>query len=352
MKKLYRLFLLLAGIVVSTSCGEDEYTYSAPETLNVVKTDLYFKSVGGTGSIEIKTDRELEASSSVDWCTVSVSGSVITAVSSENISIESRACTITVSDGTLTSLVAVYQEGLACTIDTSNLKSAYSNIGGSAFITVDSTSPYTITIPQNATSWLSYTEDEAGKVTFTFTANTTGGPRGASVAVVSGSKKTLLSILQYDQQDILGAWKATYSDGQDLFTEQIEITNQGDGTLNLNFEELAPGVSPIYNCTFKDGVLKIKNGTAQGRFSGFYLFNILLSTDNYIAWSPNYSYSGSANVTEDGTFNIKFADDGSWSDKVISGMLLEAFSTPTPTGNGDQGSLNIYFDLILQKIRP
>lgn len=349
MKKLYRLFLLLAGIVVTTSCGEDEYTYSAPEALNVVKTDLYFKSAGGTGSIEIKTDRELKATSSVDWCTVSVSGSVITAKSIENTSIESRAGTITVSDGALTSLVAVYQEGLACSIDTSNLKSINSNSAGSAFITVDSSSPYTIVISQNATSWLSYTEDEAGKVIFTFTANTTGAPRGASVAIVSGSKKVLLPIFQYEQQDFVGIWKAMYSDGADLFEEQIEITSPGDGMLNLNFGALAPSVSPIFNCTFKDGALKIKNATAQGRYASFYLFNVVFSADNYVSWGPNYTYSGFASITEDGTFNMKFANDGSWPGKVINGIGLEAFSTSTPSGAGDEGTLAVYFDLILQK---
>ena len=54
MKKLYSLFLLLMGLLCLTSCGDDDYTYTAPETLNVTKADLYFTSSGGTGIIEIK----------------------------------------------------------------------------------------------------------------------------------------------------------------------------------------------------------------------------------------------------------------------------------------------------------
>ena len=149
--------MLLIGLICFTSCGDDDYAYTAPETLDVTKADLYFKSPGGTGSIEITTNRELQATSSVDWCTVSVSGGVVTAKATENPAIESRAGTITVSDGVLTSLVAVYQEGLVCIIDTSHLKSANDNSAGSTFINVDSSSPFTVTIPEDATSCHSYT---------------------------------------------------------------------------------------------------------------------------------------------------------------------------------------------------
>ena len=108
--------------------------------MNVTKADLYFTSSGGTGNIEIKSNNGLQATSSVDWCTVSVSGGVIAAKVAENTSIESRAGTITVSDGVLTSLVAVYQEGLACTIDTSTLKIVNDTGVNSSYITIDSSS--------------------------------------------------------------------------------------------------------------------------------------------------------------------------------------------------------------------
>ena len=51
MKKLYSLFLLLIGLICFTSCGDDDYAYTAPETLDVTKADLYFKSPGGTGAL-------------------------------------------------------------------------------------------------------------------------------------------------------------------------------------------------------------------------------------------------------------------------------------------------------------
>ena len=349
MKKLYSLFLLLVGLICFTSCGDDDYTYTAPETLDVKKADLYFKSPGGTGSVEIKTDRELTATSSVDWCTVNVSNNIITAKTTENPSIESRSGTITVSDGALTSVIAVYQEGLACIIDTSTLKSANNNSAGSTFITIDSSSPYTVTIPQDATSWLSYTKDNEGKVTFTFTANTTGTLRGACVIIESGMKKVPLPIAQYETDNLVGDWKAIYSDGEDYYQEDIKITKSDDGMLNLNFNSPAPGITPIFHCTFTDGVIKIQNATAQGRFSGYYLFTSLLSTDNYISWGPDYTYSGSADVTTDGTFCIKFYDDGSWPGKVISGVVLEAFSSSTPSNASHIGSLVNYLDLVLYK---
>lgn len=350
MKKLYSLFLLLIGLICFTSCGDDDYTYKAPETLDVTKADLYFKSLGGTGSIEIKTDREIQATSSVDWCTVSVSGGMITAKVTENPAIESRAGTITVSDGALTSLVAVYQEGLVCIIDTSQLKSANDNNAGSTFITVDSSSPFTVLIPENAASWLSYTKDDEGKVTFNFTANTTGTLRGACVIVKSGTKEIALTIAQYEIDDLLGIWKAIYFDGEDYYQENIEITKPDEGMLDINFSSPAPGLNPIFHCTYTDGVMKIQNATNQGRYANYYLYTAMFTTDNSVSWNPDFTYSGSANVTTDGAFTIKFYNDGSWAGKEINGVGLEAFSTPTPSSAGNLGYLLAYFDIVLYKL--
>lgn len=350
MKLLYNLFILLVGAICFTSCGDDDYTYTAPETLDVTKADLYFKSIGGTGSIEIKTNRELQATSSVDWCTVNVSGGIITAKTTENPAIESRAGIITISDGTLTSNIAVYQEGLACTIDTSHLKSANDNNAGSTFITVDSSSPFTVMLPEDAASWLSYTKDEEGKVTFNFTANTTGTPRGARVIIKSGVKEIALTIAQYEIDDLLGNWKAVYFDGDEYYQEDIVITKPSDDKLDLNFSSPAPGLNPVFNCTYTDGVMKIQNSTNQGTYGPYYLYTAMFTTDNNVSWNPDYTYSGCADVTTDGTFTIKFYNDGSWSGKEINGVGLEAFSTPTPSSAGNLGYLLIYLDIVLYKL--
>lgn len=183
MKKLYSLFVVLISLLYFTSC-EDDYTYSAPEALNITKADLYFTSAGGTGTVEVKTVHELLVTPSVDWCTVSVSGGVVTVKALENPSIESRAGTITIDDGVLTSLLAVYQEGLSYAVDMSNLTTLNSNAVGSTFVVIDSSSPYAVAY---ATSWLNYTIGEEGKVSFKLTENETGDPRG-------GIKSLFLSI--------------------------------------------------------------------------------------------------------------------------------------------------------------
>lgn len=349
MKKLYSLFLLLAGLTCLTSCGEDNYTYTAPETLDITKADLYFKSLGGTGSIEIKTEGKLVATSSVNWCTVNVSGGTITATTLENPSIESRVGTITVSDGTLTSLVAVYQEGLACIIDTSNLKSGNSNSAGSTSITVKSSSPFKVTIPQNATSWLSYTTDDKGKVTFTFTANTTGALRGACVIVESGSKKTPVTIAQYEMDDLIGKWGAKYHDAEGYYQENITITKSNDKLL-LTFEPLGPGMTSTFPCVFNNGVLKVQNGATQGRYSTYYLFNTIFSAAGSSSWSATQNYCGTAEVTTDGDFTLKFYNDGSWPNQEIIGIALGAFSSTTLSTTTYKGYLALYLDIVLYKL--
>lgn len=350
MKKLYSLFFLLTGLLCFTSCGDDGYTYTAPETLNVTKADLYFKSSGGTGSIEIKSNSGLRATSSVGWCTISVSGGVITAMVEENESLESRAGTITISDGTLSSLVAVYQEGLACSIDMSAFKTVNPNTACSTSVTVDSSSPYTITISSFASSWLSYT-DEDGVVTFNLATNTTGAPRGAYVTIVSGPKTSTFLIAQYDIQSFVGTWEAKYLnfDGEPE-DEQIEITNPAEGVLNLAFNAPAAGSSaPVFTCTYVDGALKVVNASALGRYYTYYLFSVVFSEDGYVSWAANYTCTGSLKVTEDGTSYIQFGDDGSWPAKVISGIGVQAFTSTSLSTSTNAGNLATYNYLELYK---
>ena len=76
----------------------------------------------------------------------------------------------------------------------------------------------------------------------------------------------------------------------------------------------------------------------------------MFTTDNGVSWSTDYTYSGSADVTTDGAFTIKFYNDGSWVGKEINGVGLEAFSTPTPSSEGNLGYLLAYFDIILYKL--
>ncbi|MFV0585879.1 BACON domain-containing protein [Bacteroides reticulotermitis] len=348
MKKLYSLFIALAGILCFTSCGDD-YAYTAPEALDVTKADLYFKAPGGTGSIEVKTDRELQATSSVDWCSVSVSGGVVTAKVVKNESIESRAGTITLNDGVLTSLVAVYQEGFAFGIDASNLKTLNANAADSTSVIVTSSSPYIVNIPSYAASWLSYTADEDGKVTFHFTKNESGAPRGANVTISCDDREKSFTIRQYDINSFVGAWKVSYADGEDLYEEDITITSPTTGALYLNFAPLTPTVTPIFHCTYVNGGLKMANGNAQGRYSSYYLFTLFSSTDGYISWAATYTYSASPYIAEDGTFYMVFANDGSWPNKETNGVALGAFTSATATNAGFVGTLATYTDLVLYK---
>lgn len=348
MKKLYSLFIVLTGVLCFTSCGDD-YAYTAPEALDVTKADLYFKPSGGVGTVEVNTSRELQATSSVDWCTVTVSGGVVTAKVPEYLSIESRAGTITLSDGVLTSLVAVYQEGFAFGVDKSGLTTLNANQKTTTSVVVTSSFPYTITIPSYAASWLSYTADESGKVVFDIAKNETGAPRGAHVTISCKDEVETFTIEQYELSSFLGAWKAGYLDDGEPYEEDITITSPGEGALDLNFAPLAPTVTPIFHCKYANGVMKMANGTAQGRYSSYYLFTLFSSTDGYISWTATYTYSASSYIGEDGTFYMVFGNDGTWPNKEINGVALGAFTSATATNAGFVGTLASYTDIVLSK---
>ena len=54
MKKILSFIVLLAGVTMFTSCGEDDATYTAPIPLEVSDVNVLFESEGGTGTISLR----------------------------------------------------------------------------------------------------------------------------------------------------------------------------------------------------------------------------------------------------------------------------------------------------------
>ena len=74
MKKIFSFILLLAGVTMVTSCGEDDATYTPVEPLEIVSNNVLFETAGGTGTITVKGSEALTASTAAQWLAVSVSG--------------------------------------------------------------------------------------------------------------------------------------------------------------------------------------------------------------------------------------------------------------------------------------
>jgi len=352
MKKTYYLFALLSSLLCICSCSEDDnYTYEVPKSLDIVSSNLYFKSNGGTGTVNLNTSNALTAASSVDWCVISVSGNIVTTTVSENESRESRDGFITISDGSLKSQLTIHQEGLAISLETNSFSGMFTNEGGSTSIVIASSSPYKITIPESAQSWLTYT-DNSGNLTFTCAKNATGEARAAQVILVSGSVTKVFSFTQYDEENLIGKWIAEYMNSEDVaYTTTVEIKKDEGGSITLILP--VETVEEIYTfpCVYSNGFLNIKAASALGMYANtYYLYSAILSEDGKKSWDTAISYGGIGSADENSNFNLTFGDNGTWSGKIINGFGIWAFTSETLSSSSSSvGYLENIYDLVLHK---
>lgn len=350
MRNIHKIWVLLSVVCLFVACdGDNDYTYQMPETLNVVSSNLYFKSAGGTGKVMIETDKAIKATSTVEWCTLQVEGGVITATVSENSSRESRDGVVTLTDGILSTELSLHQEGLALEIIADDFDNIFSNEGGTTSLTISSTSPYAFSIPEYAQAWLSVHE-ENGTVVFTCAANATGSPRAANVVFKVGDMTENLYIAQYEEADILTTWKAQYADADGKLVETTaKVTKDESGNITLSL--YVPSMEQDYDfgCTYGDGVLDIKIGAALGMFSTYYLYSVALATDESVSWNSSITYVGSGISSDAGDFIFAFDDDDSWSGKTVNGVGIWAFKSTTLSSANSLGYLELISDLKLYK---
>ncbi|WP_448787899.1 BACON domain-containing protein [Bacteroides graminisolvens] len=350
MRKIHKIWALFSVVCLLIACdGDNDYTYKMPETLNVVSSNLYFKSAGGTGKVMIETDKAIKATSTVEWCTLQVEGGVITAIVSENTSRESRDGLVTLTDGALSTELSLHQEGLALDIIADDFNNIFSNEGGTTSLIISSTSPYTFSIPEYAQAWLSVQQQD-GAVVFTCAKNETGAPRAASVVFKVGDMTENFYIAQYEEADILTTWKAQYTDADGKLVETTaKVTKDESENITLSLYVTSMNKNYNFGCTYGDGELDIKIGAALGMFSSYYLYSAALSTSGSVSWNLSVTYAGNGICSEAGNFIFAFDDDGSWSGKTINGVGIWAFKSTTLNNANSLGYLELISDLKLYK---
>lgn len=113
MKKIHLLWLLAGLLTLATGCSEEDYSeLTSSQKLEIVKSDVNFSAEASQGVIEVKTDRILNATSSEEWCTTSISGNIVTVHVESLIAREGRSALITLSDGVKKAQVTVHQAGI------------------------------------------------------------------------------------------------------------------------------------------------------------------------------------------------------------------------------------------------
>ena len=170
MKKITSIFALLLCVFVFSCSNDDDKETSS---LQIVSSNVTFESAGGTGTIKVNAISEITATSNKDWCTVSVNGDIINVSVIENNDMSGRTAAVTITDGEASTLVPVSQGGCVILYNKSELGHAFTYAGGSATVSFSTTASYSIEVPAEAQSWLSYTLDEENR-TITFNVAASG----------------------------------------------------------------------------------------------------------------------------------------------------------------------------------
>jgi hypothetical protein len=116
MKKIIYMMILFAAVM--TGCEEDSYRTLSDSQVEIEKSNVTFTAKGGTGTIEVSASAlPVTATSDQSWCSVSVSGNIITVTAGENVSMLGRTALITVQSGNKINYVPVSQASLYLHLD-------------------------------------------------------------------------------------------------------------------------------------------------------------------------------------------------------------------------------------------
>ena len=344
MKKITSIFALLLCVFVFSCSNDDDKETSS---LQIVSSNVTFESAGGTGTIKVNAISEITATSNKDWCTVSVNGDIINVSVIENNDMSGRTAAVTITDGEASTLVPVSQGGCVILYNKSELGHAFTYAGGSATVSFSTTASYSIEVPAEAQSWLSYTLDEENRtITFNVAASADKTPRGAAVKVTTGKKTIYYHLGEYELKDIAGKWRVSFVDGNDsTLAGEIEVVQDEEEPTIFYLS----GISNFFDLPliYNGEALLTMGGLNLGTYAGRYnIYTVTLSEGGYVSWDMSTQYVAYPSSIN-GKFALVFGDNGSWDGDVVNGIAYWAFSGAA--GTGSAGWLEKFNALTLSK---
>ena len=204
--------LLILSLSIFLQCSKDKQ--QAPPSLNIDKASFNLSSVASRDSFFITSNVAWSISSNSSWCIVTPSSGTINAkvylTISPNPNTAARVADLTISaTGINSTTIHVQQNGSTPLIVVDRLSLNEKSQGQRDSILITSNVPWSISVPQVASSWLvsDKTSDTAGNTTvhFDIASNNTTNPRTAIVTVSpTNSSATPISIsITQDRQDVI-----------------------------------------------------------------------------------------------------------------------------------------------------
>jgi len=255
----------------------------AAPTLSVTPPNQNVANTAGNTQFEVISNTTWTVVNDVAWCTVTPSGTLngtITATFEENLSVNPRICSITVTaPGLPSETVTVTQAGAAPTLAVTPLNQNVSAVAGSTAFTVTSNTNWTVA---SNVSWCTITTSGTGNGTIVadYSQNTTDQPRVASIDVsVTGLPVQTVTVTQAKSSiGIEDAGKQMINIYPNPTRGIFTILKQGNSTEKIGVTVQDVNGKVILQRELKGG----KSFTIDLSFASKGTYNIILKTESML----------------------------------------------------------------------
>ena len=194
MKNILNLYLIIFCLFFVAGCSLDDD--AATVKLTIIKSDLDMKASGGTGTVEFAATGTVTATVNADWCQViEVADRKVSISVDANTGYPGRSAQIVLTDGVSTQQATILQEGAIWKYNRDATYFTLTDAAEEVPVEMSSNLPIQVSIPADASQWLSYEMTSDG---FKFIAkeNLTGKIRSAIVKVTTGIREIEYALLQ------------------------------------------------------------------------------------------------------------------------------------------------------------
>ena len=322
MKKIINI-LLIALCACMAGCSSDDDVIT--ERLKVVQSDINFNALGGTGRIDLESVEPISATSSADWCTVSVSGQSVILTVDKNYTIEGRTVMIVITSGNEVTKVPVSQIGE--TFSTNLMNYTFSDKGGSKSFDLKFTHECII---EGNPDWLTYV---LGNEVITFTVAESHVNRVAAFTLISGHNRLKFQMGQV--VSIAGDYDVYYKNDNGNMTKGEAEVQDVDGNCVVKISDVV--INTALAATYTNSEFTFAFPQYLGRIPPYEVYLCAYSPGT-LSWTNNLRYKAKTDYDENGKLMFRFSDyDKTWAGKEMTGFYFGAFSGKIEAGGAYKG---------------
>lgn len=346
MKNIYAIMTLMLCILF-VGCSDDDGN-AGVQSLRVVSSDVSFDCKGGTGSIRVESSSAISASSSEEWCQLSVKENVVDMTISPNLLIGSRSAMVVIRAGEEETRVPVYQ--LGDIFDTDLKSTDFTANGGELTFRVKSN--WDVSFEDVDETWITCTysaEDE--QVTVKALPLAEGGKyRMNTVKVKSGTHEFPVT---FTQVNVAGKYACYMNGGSGAYGTCLIEETETDFLYKIT--PTGSAYDAPYYAKCRNGQFVIYFGQYLGTYNNKDFPCVYLcgyDKTGRLIWGNAQEYVAPLNgVNSEGKMTLVFEDNGSWSGYNVDGFYYGLFSDLLENGGTTTGyGVASVVDLVWQKM--